>query len=144
MIIFYNRTMLHLISTGMYECFSIVFFNSAAKGDDHLLPWPARSPDLTPCNFFLWGFVTDSIYVPLLPLSLKELCERIMHALQTITADRLHRVWDEFDYHVDVCHVTHSAHIKRLLLMHKKLGQLPLLIVYIVPCKMRNKFLVNF
>jgi hypothetical protein len=28
--------------------------------------------------------------------------------------------------------------------MHKKLGQLPLLIVYIVPCKMRNKFLVNF
>ena len=27
----------------------------AAKGDNHLLPWPPRSPDLTPCDFFLWG-----------------------------------------------------------------------------------------
>ena len=36
----------------------------AAKGDNHLLPWPPRSPDLTPCDFFLWGFVKDSVYVP--------------------------------------------------------------------------------
>jgi len=27
----------------------------AAKGDNHLLPWPPRSPDLTPCDFFLLG-----------------------------------------------------------------------------------------
>jgi len=32
----------------------------------------------------------------------------------SITADMLHRVWDEFDYHVDVCHVTHGAHIEGL------------------------------
>lgn len=24
--------------------------------------WPARSPDLTPCDFFLWGFLKDKIY----------------------------------------------------------------------------------
>jgi hypothetical protein len=35
-------------------------------------------------------------------------------ALQTITADMLHRVWDEFYYHVDVCHVTQGARIERL------------------------------
>ena len=46
----------------------------AAKGDDQLLPWPPRSPDLTPCDFFLWGFVKDSVYVPPLPMSLRELC----------------------------------------------------------------------
>ena len=39
-------------------------------------------------------------------MSLKELHDRITHALQTITADILHRVWDEFDYSVDVCRVT--------------------------------------
>jgi hypothetical protein len=49
-----------------------------------------------------------------LPMSLKELRGRIMHALQTITADMLHRVWDEFDYHVDVCCVTQGAHIDGL------------------------------
>jgi hypothetical protein len=26
----------------------------------------------------------------------------------------LHRVWDEFDYRVDVCRVTHGAHIEVL------------------------------
>jgi len=47
-------------------------------------------------------------------MSLKELHDQIMHALQTITADMLHRVWDEFDYRVDVCLVTQGAHIEGL------------------------------
>jgi hypothetical protein len=40
--------------------------------------------------------------------------DRIRHALQAITADMLHRVWDEFDYRVDVCRVTQGAHIEGL------------------------------
>jgi hypothetical protein len=75
---------------------------------------PPHLPDLTPCYFFLWGFVRDSVYVPQLPMSLKELRDWIKHALQTITADMLHQVWDEFDYHVDVCRVTQGAHIEGL------------------------------
>jgi hypothetical protein len=47
-------------------------------------------------------------------MSLKELRDRITHALQTITADLLHRVWHEFDYCVDVCRVTEGAHIEGL------------------------------
>jgi len=86
----------------------------AAKGDNHLLPWPPSSPDLTPCVFFLWGFVTDSVYVPPLPMSLKEIRDRITHALQTITADMLHQVWDQCDYRVGVCRVTQRAHVDGL------------------------------
>ena len=105
----------------------------AAKGDRQLLLSPPRSPDLKSCEFFLWWFVKDSVYVPPLPMSLKELRDRITHALQTITADMLHRAWDEFDYRVDVCRVTQGAHIEGLWLMHEKLGQLPLLTVSVVP-----------
>jgi len=47
-------------------------------------------------------------------MSLKELRDRITHALQTITADMQHRVWDEFGCSVDVCRVTQSAHIEGL------------------------------
>jgi hypothetical protein len=65
-------------------------------------------------DFFLWGFVKDSVYVPPLPMSLKELRDRITHALPTSTADMLHRAWDEFDYRVDVCRVTQGAHIEGL------------------------------
>ena len=64
--------------------------------------WPPRWPDLTACDFFFGGFVKDSVYVPPLPMSLKELRDWITHTLQTITADMLHRVLDEFDYRMDV------------------------------------------
>ena len=47
-------------------------------------------------------------------MSLKELRARITNALRTITADMLHRVWDEFDYRVDVCRVTQGAQIEGL------------------------------
>ena len=40
----------------------------ATKGDNHPLPWPPHLPDLTPYDFFLWGFVKDSVYVPPLPI----------------------------------------------------------------------------
>jgi hypothetical protein len=59
--------------------------------------------DLRQCDFFLWGFVKDSAYVPPLPTSIHELRDRITHALQAITADMLHRV--------DVCRVTKGAYI---------------------------------
>jgi hypothetical protein len=26
--------------------------------------WPPRFPDATPCDFFLWGYVKDQVYVP--------------------------------------------------------------------------------
>ena len=47
-------------------------------------------------------------------MSLREIRDRITHALQTITADMLHRGWDKFDYPVDVCRVTQGAHIEGL------------------------------
>jgi len=47
-------------------------------------------------------------------MSLKKLRDRVTHALQTITADMLHRGWDEFDCRVDVCRVTQGAHIEGL------------------------------
>jgi hypothetical protein len=64
-----------------------------------------------------WWYVNavfNAFYVPPLPMSLKELRDLIMHALQTITVAMLHRVWDEFDYRVDVRRVTQGAHIEGL------------------------------
>ena len=107
-ITFYNWTVL------LNRVLQQRWMGRAAKGDNHLLSWPPRSPDLTSCDLFLWGFVKDSVYVPPLLMSLQELRDRITHALQTITAYMLHRVWDEFDYRVDVCRVTQGAHIEGL------------------------------
>jgi hypothetical protein len=62
----------------------------------------------------LGGFVKDSIYVPLFPMFLNKLHDQITHAMQIITADMSHQVWDEFDYRVDVCRMTQGAHIEGL------------------------------
>ena len=73
-----------------------------------------RSPDATPCDFFLWGYVKDQVYVPPLPASIPELKVRIRTAIETITADMLQTVWNELNYHVDVCRITKGAHIEHL------------------------------
>ena len=54
-----------------------------------LFSWPPRSPDLTPCDFFLWGFIKDTVYVPPLPQNLEKLKNRIRTAIQSVTTDML-------------------------------------------------------
>jgi len=75
---------------------------------------PPRSPDATPCDFFLRGYVKDQVYVPPLAASIPELKVRIRTAIETITADMLQTVWNELDYRVDVCRITKGAHIEHL------------------------------
>jgi hypothetical protein len=79
-----------------------------------LLARPSRSPDPTPCDFFLWGYVKDQVYVPPLPASIPELRVRNRTAIETITTDMLQTVWNELDYRVDVCGITNGAHIEHL------------------------------
>ena len=83
------------------------------RDDQTLLAWPPRSPDATPCDFFLRGYVKDQVYV-LLPVSIPELKVRIRTAIEAITADMLHTVWNELDYRVDVCRITKGAYIEHL------------------------------
>lgn len=82
--------------------------------DSALSHWPQRSPDLTVCDFFLWGFVKDNVYIPPLPTTLVELKNRIRAAIESITQDMLAKVWDEFEYRLDICCVSKGGHIEHL------------------------------
>lgn len=42
------------------------------------LPWSPRSPDLTPCDFYLWGVLKHKIYSEPQPKTLEELEEKII------------------------------------------------------------------
>ena len=75
---------------------------------------PSPSPDAIPCDFFLWGYVKDQVYVPPFLVSIPELNVRIGTAIETITADMLQTVWNELDYRVDVCRITKCAYIEHL------------------------------
>ena len=86
-----------------------------ASGEENgMLKRPPRSPDLNPCDFFLWRYVKTLVYIPPLPANVNELKQRITIALETVTQDMLHRVWEELDYRLDVSRVTGGAHIEHL------------------------------
>ena len=76
--------------------------------------WPPRSPDITPCDFFLWRYVKERVYVPPLPADLDELTNRITPAVSSVTEGTLRRVWDELSYRVDVVRAAGGGHIERL------------------------------
>ena len=79
-----------------------------------LVFWPPRSPDLTVCDFFLWGFVKDKVFVPPLPTDLENLKHRITTAINSIDPDVLQRVWEEFSYRIDVVRAAKGGHIEHL------------------------------
>ena len=97
-------------------------FNIGRTGqeDEALMRWPPRSPDLTPYDFFLWGFVKDTVFVPPLPANLQDLRNRITAAVALVDRDMLTGVWNEMDYRIDVCRITKVGHIKHLWNMEKK------------------------
>lgn len=85
-----------------------------SASDRALHHWPPRSPDLTPCDFFLWGYVKNMVFRPPQPANIEKLKEKITAAIQTATPEMLLRVWDEFKCRVDVIQVSAGGHIEHL------------------------------
>jgi len=86
----------------------------ASGNDQPLMLWPPRSPETTPCDFFLWGWVKDRVFIPAFSQGLIDLKARIVAAVKNIDAPMLMHVWQELEYCIDVCRVTHGAHIEHL------------------------------
>ena len=97
---------------------SMLFFQVAGSGAlltmTPVLPWPPQSPDLTPSDFFLWGYIKDRAYVPPMPRDLPQLRQRIMEAVAAIDRQKLQSVSQKLDYRIDNCSVTKGAHIEYL------------------------------
>ncbi|GFW20669.1 uncharacterized protein TNCV_1048921 [Trichonephila clavipes] len=52
-------------------------------------PWPPRSPDLTPADFWLWGYLKSRVYLSG-PSSLSELKDAIRREVSSVHPDMLH------------------------------------------------------
>ena len=78
-------------------------------GRDGPTPWPPRSPDITPLDFFLLGYVKEEVFLTPVP-DIINLKARITDALATVTEDVLENTWRETDYRLDVLRATKGAH----------------------------------
>ena len=57
--------------------------------DDENIPWPPRSPDLTPMDFFLWGYIKSKVYVRNYA-TLEDLKASITAAFQDVSREMIH------------------------------------------------------
>lgn len=64
--------------------------------------WPPRSPDLTPMDFFLWGYIEGRVYKTL-PNDRADLIARIRAASADITPEMLRIVRKNFTKRVAFC-----------------------------------------
>ncbi|KFM61029.1 hypothetical protein X975_23527, partial [Stegodyphus mimosarum] len=63
-------------------------FTGRLVGRGGPIPWPPRSPDITPLNFFLWEFVKDNVYRRSVS-NIDDLKARITTAIASVDADMI-------------------------------------------------------
>lgn len=78
-------------------------------------PWPARSPDLTPCDFWLWGHLKSLVYRGTVA-TLADLKDRITLHVRQITGDQLRSAVEQTVHRLHILHLNDGAHIEQCAL----------------------------
>ena len=75
------------------------------------LEWAARSPDLTPCDFYLWGFIKNTIYQTAI-INVQDLKDRVTLAINSIAPEVLINVFNCTQKRMDKCIKLDGHHIE--------------------------------
>ena len=78
------------------------------------MEWPARSPDLTPLDFFLWGHLKNRVYKNR-PDNLEDLKGRIRHECRLITPQTIQNVLNEFSNRLGYCQMVQGHQFEHLV-----------------------------
>jgi hypothetical protein len=65
--------------------------------------WPARSPDLTPLDFFIWGHVKNLVYNPSPPDTVEDLRNRILNSFLSIKRQSLVKATNSLKKRAKLC-----------------------------------------
>lgn len=74
-----------------------VFGADRLIGQHFALPWPARSPDLNPVDFFLWGFIRDRVFANGVLQNRQLLNDAVLEAFNWTRANRMDAVRNAAD-----------------------------------------------
>lgn len=89
-------------------------FNDMWIGRGAAIAWPARSPDLTGMDFFLWGYVKDIVYRDT-PTTVDDMKNRIRRAFASITQQMLQEMRHSFRKRIQMCLDRNGEHFEHLL-----------------------------
>lgn len=77
------------------------------------IPWPARSPDLNPLDYFLWGYVKSMVYAGD-TLVRVECIQKIMQTFASIQPNMIQRSINDFRRRIQLCERVHGHHFEQL------------------------------
>ena len=63
-----------------------------SRGFDNF--WPPYSPDLNPCDFYLWGYLKSRVYIDSIPETCEQLKKNIRREIRRINSETLATVYD--------------------------------------------------
>lgn len=78
------------------------------------ITWPARSPDLNPLNFFLWGTIKDIVYRTEVRDE-EDLHERINGAFESVTPEMIEAMKANYIRRLRCCIRCEGGHFEQLL-----------------------------
>jgi len=67
------------------------------------ITWPAKSPDLSACDFFLWGYLKSQVFKAPAPLTVQELKHQIQQEVKRIPVEMLQRVMGDIRKRLTEC-----------------------------------------
>ncbi|GFX64570.1 transposable element Tc3 transposase [Trichonephila clavipes] len=76
--------------------------------------WPPRSCDLTPLDYFLWGYVKSLVYVDK-PQTLDHLEDNIRRVIADIRPQMLEKVIENWTSRLDYIRASHDSHIPEII-----------------------------
>ncbi|XP_067142182.1 uncharacterized protein [Centruroides vittatus] len=94
------------------RCFLDIQFPDCWIGCGGPIPWPPRSPDITPLDCFFWEFVEDKVYTGVKIRDLQHLRVCIQDAVAAVRPEMLERIKQEMEYRLDVLRSTKGAHVE--------------------------------
>lgn len=77
------------------------------------IEWPPYSPDLTPCDFFLWGYLKDRVYAQG-PQSIDDLKNIIVAEIQAIEIDMILKVFRNFEKRIQYVLECNGGHFENI------------------------------
>ena len=81
------------------------------NGDIH---WPPRSPDLSICDFFLWGYLKSKVYARK-PRNIDELKNKIKEEIASIPLEVIHRVVENIRNRLEECLKRDGHHLEDII-----------------------------
>jgi hypothetical protein len=65
-------------------------------------------------GLFILGFVKDNMHIPLMPVDLQEIEDRIVNAIALVHVTFLGKLWVELEYRLDVYRINRGSNIEHL------------------------------